>query len=94
MRVFWLPRARRQREYAIEYIRRDNPRAALAVLDRIHERVHSLAEHPYIGRPGMRAGTRELVIPRTPYIIVYTVDDAVRVLALYHHAQQWPDDFL
>jgi len=33
-----------------------------------------LIETPEIGRPGRIEGTRELVIPRTPYIAAYRIE--------------------
>jgi len=39
-------------------------------------------------------GTRELVIPRTPYVAADLVDaDTVRILRVLHGAQMWPDEF-
>ncbi len=91
MRVTWSPRARRAREAAIDYIARDKPVAALSQLDAIQRQVGILADHPEIGRPGRVDGTRELVISRTPFILVYRIDnDAVRILHFLHGAQQWP----
>jgi plasmid stabilization system protein ParE len=47
-----------------------------------------------LGRPGRVEGTRELVVPRTPYIIPYTViGDRVMILSIIHSARQWPDRF-
>jgi hypothetical protein len=44
--------------------------------------------------PGRIDGTRELVIPRTPYVAAYLVDaDTVRILRVLHGAQMWPDEF-
>ena len=52
-----------------------------------------LLDFPESGRPGRLAGTRELVIPRTPYIAAYAVTaDTVRVLRILHSAQMWPDE--
>jgi toxin ParE1/3/4 len=51
-----------------------------------------LAGSPGLGRPGRVAGTRELVIPLTPYIVPYRVrDDAVQIITILHGAQRWPD---
>jgi plasmid stabilization system protein ParE len=45
------------------------------------------------GRPGRIAGTRELVVPRTPYIAAYVMTaDTVRILRVLHGAQMWPDE--
>lgn len=77
MRVRWLPAALANVEAAIDYIALDNPAAADRVLARIEQAVERLAEHPSIVRPGRVPGTRELVIPDTPYIIPYRVRDNV-----------------
>jgi len=47
---------------------------------------------PGLGRPGRVEGTRELVVPRTPYIVAYTViDDQVMILSVIHSSRRWPD---
>ena len=52
-----------------------------------------LLEFPESGRPGRVVGTRELVVPRTPFIAVYSVTvDRLRILRILHGAQLWPDD--
>jgi toxin ParE1/3/4 len=44
-----------------------------------------------MGRQGRCAGTRELVIARTPYIVAYRIERlAVVVLRVLHGAQRWP----
>ena len=92
MRLFWLPRARTAREAAIDHIARDNLAAALSQLDAIERGIATLADYPEVGRPGRVTGTRELVINRTPFILVYRIeDDAIRILHFLHGAQCWPD---
>ncbi|MBV8535667.1 MAG: type II toxin-antitoxin system RelE/ParE family toxin, partial [Alphaproteobacteria bacterium] len=57
-----------------------------AILDRIN--VLETDELAHMGRPGLIAGTRELV--EYPYIIVYRVDDGRRevvVLSIVHGAK-------
>lgn len=91
MRLVWTPRARRARAAAIDYIARDNPEAALAQLAEIERQTRRLPDHPALGRPGRLAGTRELVINRTLFILVYRVEgEAVRILHVLHGAQLWP----
>ena len=60
-------------EAARRYIAEHNPRAAARVHAAIVISVGRLADHPGLGRPGRVHGTRELVVPRTPYIVAYTV---------------------
>ncbi|HUF85880.1 MAG TPA: type II toxin-antitoxin system RelE/ParE family toxin [Thermohalobaculum sp.] len=93
MRIGWSPRAVRHLEAARAYIARDNPAAATAVTQRIIAQVERLVGFsPGIGRAGRIAGTRELVITRTPYVVVYRVaQDEVQVLAVIHQARAWPE---
>jgi plasmid stabilization system protein ParE len=49
---------------------------------------------PEIGPPGRVAGTRELVVSRTPYISAYQVADGeIVILDVLHGAQKWPGVF-
>jgi toxin ParE1/3/4 len=42
------------------------------------------------GRPGRVPGTREWVVGRTPYLMVYREHgDALEVLHVWHEAQDW-----
>jgi addiction module RelE/StbE family toxin len=57
----------------------------------IYDAVQMLRRHPESGRPGTKEGTRELVIPKSPYVAVYRVTepDAVHVLRIWQGAQDW-----
>jgi len=92
MRLTWRPRAEQQRSDGIDYIAEKDPITALAVLDRIEEQTDMLLQQPKMGRPGRVKGTRELVISRTPFIVVYRLPDAtsIEILQLLHGSQQWP----
>lgn len=93
MNIVWLPRARANRTHAIDYIAKDSLRAALNQLGEIEQQSDMLADHPAIGRVGRRRGTRELVINRTPFILVYRVRAKARrieILRLLHGAQKYP----
>lgn len=44
-----------------------------------------------MGRTGRVVGTRELVVPDTPYIIPYRVKrNRLEVIAIFHGRQRWP----
>lgn len=61
--------------------------------EHIAQAVLRLVEFPESGRPGRVPGTRELVIPRTPYVVAYALTgDRIRILRVLHGAQMWPDD--
>ena len=46
---------------------------------------------PHSGRPGHIPGTRELVISKLPYIVVYRISgDTVEILRVFHAAMNWP----
>jgi toxin ParE1/3/4 len=93
LRLEWLPRARAARQAAIEFIAQDNPRAALGQLDEIERQTDLLPSQPNMGRPGRKKGTRELVINRTPFILVYRVKPRakrIEIIHFLHGAQQWP----
>ncbi|MGA8402255.1 MAG: type II toxin-antitoxin system RelE/ParE family toxin [Stellaceae bacterium] len=91
-------------EFARRYFRRledineriaaDNPAAAARMIARIRDAVNRLARFPASGSPGRVAGTRELVIAGTPYIVPYRVTgDAVQIITILHGAQRWPERF-
>ena len=91
MKLSWLPKAIANRDAQIAYIAQDNPGAAISQGDRIADQIEILLEHPEIGRPGRKKGTRELVISRTPFVIVYRVKGTViEIIRLLHSSQQWP----
>ena len=51
-----------------------------------------LAENPKLGMPGRVPGTRELVIPKTPYIVPYRVRGSrIEIARVYRSSRRWPD---
>jgi toxin ParE1/3/4 len=92
--VIWTAPAKMQLADLHAFISRDNIDAADGQLQLIADATRNLTDFPEIGREGRRQGTRELVIPGTPYIVVYRIRLAsVRVLAVMHGAQRWPRRF-
>ncbi|SNS91307.1 addiction module toxin, RelE/StbE family [Tardiphaga sp. OK246] len=73
-----------------QWIARENPLMATKVLERLFSGVRSLALFPARGRNGLEPGTRELVVPGLPYIVVYKIYDDVNelvVAAVFHTSQ-------
>ena len=91
MIIVWSPRAIEHLAHLRSYIARDNPKAANRVATALINVVERLAELPNLGRPGRVAGTRELVVQGTPYVIPYRVrGDRLEVIAVFHGRQKWP----
>jgi plasmid stabilization system protein ParE len=89
--VYWSPTANEDRVEIYDHIERDSPDNAILVDDRILKAVGKLATFPQLGRPGRRSGTRELVIPRTPFIAAYRINEnTVEILRIVRGARSWP----
>jgi toxin ParE1/3/4 len=83
--------AQRDIQSIYDYIARNNPIAARQVVAAIERAINQLSQFPLSGRKGAVPTTRELVIPRLPYIAVYRVDeDEVKIIAVFHAAQDIP----
>lgn len=94
MDIVWRRTALDDLGAARRYIAENNPRGATRVHTAILASVGRLADHPGLGRPGRVDGTRELVVPRTPYIVAYaTIGERVMILSVMHSARRWPDRF-
>ncbi len=95
MRVKWTREALLNLDEAIEYIAADKPMTAAKVGANIWDSTKMLAVHPGIGRPGRVVGTRELVIPGLPFILLYVERDGfIYILRVMHTAMRWPERFL
>ena len=91
MMVVWSRRAIRHLVHLREYIEMDSEQNAALVAKRILEAVDLLQAHPEMGRPGRALGTRELVVPNTPYIIPYRIRrERLELIAVFHGRQKWP----
>jgi toxin ParE1/3/4 len=77
------------------YIAEESEQNASLVETRIHQSARRISRMPGAGRPGRVSGTRELVVLRTPYLLVYRSQsgDVIRILRLYHGARRWPSRF-
>ena len=93
MNIIWSLQAIEDLASLRAYIAEDDPAAALRVaLHIIHNIEQLLPANPHIGRAGRVPGTRELVVPSTPYIVPYRVQrSTIQILRIYHGARRWPD---
>ena len=77
------------------YIEQYDPAAARKVaLHILHNIEELLPSNPDMGRSGRVPGTRELVIPNTPFIVPYRVlGTTIQILRIFHGARRWPESF-
>lgn len=92
MRIKWLRQALLDLDETECYIARNNPAAAAEVVTKVVKAVSMLEQQPGLGRPGRVPGSKELVVPDTPFIVPYRVKEGyVQVLRIYHSSRKWPD---
>jgi addiction module RelE/StbE family toxin len=92
VQIEWSSSAVADLQAITEWIQRDRGiETANGVARRIYEGVQSLRTMPYRGRYGRLENTRELVIPRLPYLVIYQIsEERLVVLNVLHGAQRWP----
>jgi toxin ParE1/3/4 len=73
MQIAWTARALTDLAALRAHIAQDNLPAADRQVELVLAAVAGLLQFPNSGRPGRRAGTRELVVDRTPYLVPYRV---------------------
>lgn len=92
MKLAWTRIALADLDSAYEYVVDDNPAAAARIIERIRKALEAAGRHPEIGRPGRVQGTRELIIPGTPFIVAYRAKaNRIEVLSVIHGARRWPE---
>src|ERR1039457_3998175 len=91
MNVVWSLRAIRYLVVIGEYIEKDSDGNAALIAGQILNAIEIIRMQPQMGRPGRLAGTRELVVSGTPYIVPYRVRrERLELLAVFDGRQQWP----
>lgn len=61
---------------------------------RIETAIDRLVTFPESGRRGRVKGTRELVVPDSPFIVAYRLTSStVDILSVVHSARRWPSSF-
>lgn len=95
MRIRWLRAALQNLDAEADFIALDDPVAARQVVQRVLAAGALLAEHPGLGRPGRVAGTRELVVPKTRYLVPYRVQNQqIVILRVFHTSRRTPKRWL
>ncbi len=94
MKLVFDERALTDIETIFDWIAKDNPAAAKAVIARIFASIEHLAKFPQMGHAGRDLGTHEWVVPRLPYIAVYEIHadtDEIIVIGVVHGAIETAD---
>ena len=89
MRLRWSPEAASNLDEIHEYLVTEHSPFAPSTIKTIYEAIRALRDMPYRGRQGRIEGTRELVLSKLPFIVVYRVsEDAVHVISIRHAARR------
>lgn len=90
MRVRYLERAVADLTRIEAYLRSESPRGAARVGARIRKRAQDLAQFPFQGtRSRQRKNLYQLYVTKTPYILVYRVEnDEVQIITIVHTSQR------
>jgi addiction module RelE/StbE family toxin len=74
------------------FIEPESPKGLERVLTAIFTVAEQLESFPLMGRVGAVEGTREITVPRTPFRLIYTLDDPqfVDIIRVLHGARQYP----
>jgi toxin ParE1/3/4 len=92
--IKWTRQAIADVDNIYDFIASNNPRAARAIVDRIDRAITGLTLHPRMGRAGRLAGSRELIVPGTSFIVAYRLQgQVVELLGVLHAARRWPETF-
>lgn len=91
LEIRWLRTALRDFDTEISFIAADDPESAHLVARRILQSIAMLSTHSAIGRPGRVAGTRELIVADTRYVVPYRVRNGmIEILRIFHASRRPP----
>jgi toxin ParE1/3/4 len=83
MQLRWTQESAEDLERIANYLFEHTPERAEGLVRALYEAPAMLLTFPNRGRPGRKASTRELVMSRLPYIVVYTVPRRSSTLSAY-----------
>ena len=66
-----------------------------SVVSQLIKSASRLAQYPLSGRPGRLQGTREIILRKLPYILVYRIvsSELVEISRALHTSRLWPNIF-
>lgn len=79
------------REISKHIADRKSPAVAARICRSIYTAIQGLRRFPSKGRLGRRAFTRELVVPGSPYFVVYRLHrETIEIVRIIHGAREYP----
>jgi toxin ParE1/3/4 len=91
MQLRWTEEAATDLNAIADYLSEQAPVHARRIVLEIYNAPEILTSFPLRGRLGRKPGTRELVLPSLPYVLIYTVsDNLIHIVRILHGAQRWP----
>lgn len=91
MLIEWSVPALGDLEDLVSYLRQDDEATATAIVNRVFAAAEMLTSFPRAGREGRVKGTRELLVKRAPYVLVYMIEtDRLVILRALHERRDWP----
>jgi toxin ParE1/3/4 len=89
MEIIVSPAAREDIRDIYAYYAERNPDAAGRVVKAVLDAIYGLARFPLIGRQGVKPGTRERILTRYPYKVVYEIrEEVVEIDRVLHSARK------
>lgn len=92
MEIIWSPIARSKTREILEYISKDNPDAALALIDQIEEKVEHIKVNPDVGRilhELNNQNIREMVVHKHYGVIYEVFRNSIEILTIRHFRQNF-----
>lgn len=88
MQIRWTPASVSDMQQISDYLGEHHSAYRQPTMRKLYEAAGSLKLFPDRGRLGREPGTRELLLPPTPFIIAYPVQqNAVEILRIFHASQ-------
>jgi plasmid stabilization system protein ParE len=85
MKPVWSAVAVRHLREVVEFFQSENARGTVSLRRRILETAERIGQMPYSGSVGRIKGTREVVAPRSPFIVVYQVSgQRVEIVGIWY----------
>lgn len=88
--IDWSEPALMDVERIVQFLLQDDLAMASDMAQRIFDAGASLTQMPDRARPGRVPNTRELLVPKTPYLVIFSREDKVNILRVLHTRQKWP----